>query len=78
MGSKAPEIEDKEKEEKIEEYDLIEKETKEPEKTKIERDQKVEGLDFCPFCESENLGKDYKQNTYCCLDCGRTYQVVKS
>lgn len=90
MVDETSEIETEEKEEEIIEYDLIieddgtekleKREKPKPKKTKIIRDQKVEGLDYCPFCKSENLGRDYKQNLYCCLnpDCGRIYQVAKS
>ena len=80
-------------EEEIEEYELVETplkkgveeeratdETpkKQPEKTKITRDKKIKGLDYCPFCDSENLGKDHKKGIYVCLDCGGTYKVVES
>ena len=83
MGEETSEVETKEEE--IEEYELIEEvaeekpkeaKPKDSKKTKIVRDKKEEGLDYCPFCKSENLGKDHKKNIYICLDCGRAYQIV--
>ena len=89
MGEETPETET-EKEE-IEEYTLveepeqheiiekdIEEKEKKPEKTKITRTKKVKGLDYCPFCNSERIGKDYKKNIYICFDCGGTYRVAES
>jgi len=88
LGEETSETETEEEEE-IEEYilvkepeqhEIIEKEIEEktekpPEKTKITRDKKVKGLDYCPYCESTNLGKDHKKDIYVCLDCGRTYKI---
>lgn len=48
------------------------------EKTKVVRDKKIKGLDYCPYCDSEKLGKDRKKNIYICLDCGQAYQIVES
>ena len=90
MGEETPEAKTEEEEE-IEEYVLVQKEEskekteiptkkpeKKPEKTTITRDKKIKGWDYCPFCESEKLGKDHKKNIYVCLDCGGTYRVEQS
>ena len=60
-----------EEDEEIEEYDLVE----EPETTKITRDKKLYGLDYCPFCGSENLGKDFRKDVMVCFDCRGTWKV---
>ena len=61
-----------ENDEEIEEYELIE----EPETTKITRDYLQAGLDCCPWCESENLVKDFRKGIYLCVDCGKSWKVV--
>ena len=59
-------------EEEYEIYELIE----EQETTKITRDYLQAGLDCCPWCESENLVKDFRKGIYLCVDCGRSWKVV--
>ena len=61
-----------ENDEEVEEYDLIE----EPQTTKITRDYIVGGIDCCPYCDSENIGKDFRKDIYVCFNCGRTWKVV--
>ena len=61
-----------EEDNEIEEYELIE----EPETTRIVR-KKVEGLDSCPFCGSEDIGKDFRKNIYVCFECRRTWVVKR-
>ena len=61
-----------ENDKEIEEYELVE----ELETTKITRDYLQAGEDCCPWCESENLVKDFRKGIYLCMDCGRSWKIV--